>query len=274
MSHMATQRHHLKALVAVTAALLVCGAAHAQEPGGGGERGQGRGMMAGATRLQGEVTAVNGSTVTIKAEDGTTYQVVTTDNTRIMHSNGGGFGRSMREGGASGAPPQPPTTIKVADIKTGDAVMTAGQMDAPNKTLHALMIFDTDASVAKAMRENLGKTYITGKVTAVDLDNAKLTVERPDKVSQTIQLDESTSFRRGRMGRMGGGNAEGGSAPAAAPSGESITLADVKVGDNVAGTGAVKNGSFVPAQLTVMTPGQGRGPRPGAGAQPAAEPAK
>ena len=35
-------------------------------------------------------------------------------------------------------------------------------------------------------------------------------------------------------------------------SGESITFADVKVGDSVAGRGALKNGTFVPVELGVM----------------------
>jgi hypothetical protein len=51
--------------------------------------------------------------------------------------------------------------------------------------------------------------------------------------------------------------------------GESITLADIKVGDTVGGQGSVKNGVFVPTLLTVANPpgagGQGRR-RPGGGA--------
>jgi hypothetical protein len=34
--------------------------------------------------------------------------------------------------------------------------------------------------------------------------------------------------------------------------GESITLADIKVGENVRGTGAVKGGRVVPTELVVM----------------------
>jgi predicted RNA-binding protein len=170
-------------------------------------------------------------------------QVVTTDNTRIMKGRGGSGG-----------------VVKLADLKVGDGVMAAGNLDAPNKTLHAAVLFATDAAEVKRLRDNLGKTYIVGKVTAIDLDNAKMTIERPDKVSQTISFDETTSFRRG--GRGGGGNY--GSAGAAAPvdSGESITLADIKVGDNVRGTGALKAGVFVPTQLVVMVPGRRGGPAP------------
>jgi len=206
------------------------------------EQGGGRGQFAGMQRVGGEVTAVSGATLTLKSEEGNTVQVVTTDNTRVMKGRG--------------------VTVKLADLKVGDGVMAMGNMDAPNKTLHAAMVMATDAAELKKIRENIGKTYIAGKVTAIDLDDAKMTVMRADGVSQTIGFDETTSFKRGRLGRggFGGGGFGGGEAPAnaAAPTGESITLADIKVGDQVGGTGSLKGGVFVPAQLTVGTPGQGR----------------
>jgi hypothetical protein len=166
---------------------------------------------------------------------------VTTDNTRVMKGRG--------------------VTVKVADLKVGDGVMAAGNLDAPNKTLHAAVVFATDAAQLKEMKENLGKTYIVGRVTAIDLDNAKMTVERPDHVAQTIGFDEGTSFRKGGHGaRLGGAGAAGGGgagASAGEVGGESITLADIKVGESVRGTGSVKGGLFVPTELVVME----RGPR-------------
>jgi hypothetical protein len=215
-------------------------------------------------RVNGEVTAVNAAVWTIKSEDGTTYQVTGTENTRIMK------GRSE--------------ALKAADIKVGDDLLATGNLDAPNKTLHAAMIFVTDAATVKALKDNLGKTYIIGKVTAIDVDNAKMTVERSDKVTQTIGFDETTSFRRGRgigmgFGVMGAGSGSErtGATPPAAPanSDESITLADIKVGDNVSGQGSVKNGVFIPTELNVATPGQGQGQggrRNGAGRTPATNP--
>jgi len=102
-----------------------------------------------------------------------------------------------------------------------------------------------------------------GRVTAIDLDDAKMTVERPDHVAQTIGFDETTSFRKGGRGvRMGGapGGAGGGAGATGDAGGESITLADIEVGESVRGTGSVKGGVFVPTELVVME----RGPR-GAG---------
>jgi hypothetical protein len=215
--------------------------AGAQDAGGmqQGDR-PGRGAFAGMQRVAGEVTSVAGATLTVKTEDGATMQIVTTDNTRVMKGRG--------------------VTVKIADLKVGDGVMAAGILDAPNKTLHAAMVFATDAAQVKAMKENLGKTYIVGRVTAIDMDNAKMTVERPDHVAQTIGFDETTSFRRGGRGggRMGGGGDGAGAAPAPAEGGESITLADIKVGESVRGTGSVKGGTFVPTELVVMERG-GRG---------------
>jgi hypothetical protein len=237
------------ALVA-TALLMPLGAVNsrAQEPAG---QGGGRGQFANMPRIGGTITAIAGPQVTIKTVDGAVYQVVTTDNTRVMHGRG--------------------NPITLTDLKVGDGLMAMGNLDTPNKTMHAAMLISMDADQMKKMEEaqkqylaNLGKTEIAGRVTAIDLDNATMTLERPDGVSQTIGFDENTSFRRGRM-MMGNGTAttagntpSAGSSAAATPTGESITLADIKVGDRVAGPGEVKSGRFVAKELTVMTPGAGR----------------
>jgi hypothetical protein len=200
-----------------------------------------RSQFAGMERIAGEVTAVSGSTVTVKTEEDATRQIVTTTNTRIMRSR---------------------ATAKVTDLKVGDGVVAVGNLDGPNGTLHAALLFATDAAQVKAMRENLGKTYITGKVTAIDMTNATITVERPDHVAQTIGLDETTSFKRGqRPGATPATGAGQGAAAAPAASTESITLADIKIGDNVHGIGALKSGVFVPAELIVLPPGGGQGAR-------------
>ena len=216
---------------------------------------RGHGEFAGMQHVEGEVTAVAGSTLTVKTGDGALMQIVTTDNTRVMKGRG--------------------VTIKTSDLKVGDGVMAAGNLDEPNKTLHAAIVFATDAAQVQAMRENMGKTYIVGRVTAIDLDNAKMTVERLDHVSQTIGFDETTSFRRGGRGQRGG---LGGGAPTegnAAEGDNSITLADIKVGDSVRGRGSVKGGVFVPTELVVGGRGQGgrwRGGEGDAGTAPAPGP--
>lgn len=222
--------------LAVGILLAGSGVLRAQE-GPGGERG----AFAGGQMVRGTVTAVSADQITVKTEEGDVYQVAVSVNTRVMKDR------------------QP---VKVADIKAGDGIGAMGVMDAPTKTVHAVFVAVIDAEQVKKAREELGKVYITGKITAIDMDNAKLTVMRPDHVSQVIQADEGTSFRRG--GRREQASVAG--APAAGANtggtgGESITLADVKVGDMVMGRGAVKNGFFVPTELRVMDAsarGQGR----------------
>jgi hypothetical protein len=204
----------------------------AQEGMGSGERG---GAFAGGQMVRGTITAATADRLTIKTDLGEVYQVAISANTRLMKAR------------------QP---VKPTDIKVGDGAGAMGVLDAPTKTIHAVFVSVVDAAQVKKMKEDLGKAYITGKVTAID--DVKLTVMRPDGVSQVIEVDEGTSFRRGGRGMMSVMNGSGpvpattGGRPDAAAGAESITLADVKVGDTVVGPGALKNGVFVPTQLGVM----------------------
>jgi len=67
------------------------------------------------------------------------------------------------------------------------------------------------------------------------VDAPKLTVLRADNVTQTLELNEETSLRRGR---------------------ESITMADIQPGDHVVIRGAVQNNAFVPKNVMLLTPEQ------------------
>jgi hypothetical protein len=212
---------------------------------------QGGMAFAGGQMVRGTVTAAAADHLTVKTDAGETYLVALSANTRLTKEQ------------------QP---VKVADIKVGDGVGAMGVLDPATKTVHAVFVGVIDAEQVKKARENMGKTYITGKVTAIDTDALKVTVMRPDGVSQVIGVDEQTSFKRGgrRMaalasgagvvdaGAMGGrGNGAGtgnGAGNGNGGGGESITFADVKVGDSIVGQGAVKNGTFVPTQLGVMDP--------------------
>ena len=214
------------AVTAVTAGLAV--SAGAQAPGGGGQIGAG--AFAGGQMIRGTVTAVAPDKLTMKTDAGDVYQVALSANTRLMKAR---------------------QQVKVTDIKVGDGVGAMGTLDAPTKTVHALFVTVVDAEEVKKAREELGKAYIAGKVTAID--ELKLTVLRTDGVSQVIAVDETTSFKKGGSnlqalmsgGPVGVGTGAGGA-------GESITLADIKVGDTVAGRGGMKNGVFVPTELGVM----------------------
>ena len=68
-------------------------------------------------------------------------------------------------------PPTRPQAIKASDIKVGDAIGASGEIDANAKSVGAVVIFQIDPERAKQMREmqaNYGKTWIMGKVTAIN----------------------------------------------------------------------------------------------------------
>lgn len=247
-------------------------------------------MAMGAGRMvRGTITAVAADKLTLKTETGDLYTVALTPNTQVRH------GRDQ---------------MKVADLHVGDGVGAMGELDQPNKTVHALFVAVVSAEDLKKARDAMGKTFISGTVTAID--ETKLTIKRTDNVVQVIEVDEDTSFRRGGRamamalgdnggggGGYGGGRRNGAGGPgtgggqgsaggggqgarqggAGDGDGESITLADVKVGNVVAGPGAIKNGVFVPKTLGVSDPAvqrqrrrpEGAAPAPGAAPTPPQE---
>lgn len=241
------------ATAVVAGAVLFAGRplVRAQEGGATQERPE---LPAGAQMVRGTVTASTADALTVKAESGEVYKVTVTPNTRVMNAR------------------QP---VKLAEIKAGDGVGAMGVMDASTKTLHAMFVTVVDAEQMRKAQADLGKTYILGEVTA--MDELKLTIKRVDGVSQTIAVDEGTSFRRGGRGMGGGRAADAGAnattqaqrAPGEGESGrgESITLADIKVGDSVVGRGGMKAGVFVPTELRVMDRA-GRGRRRGGANDP------
>ena len=191
--------------------------------------------------VRGTITATAADHLTLKTEAGDIFQIIVTTNTRLMKDR------------------QP---VKISDLHAGDGAGAMGVIDAPTKTVHAVAVMVVDAAQVKKLREDMGKTYISGKVASID--DLELTIKRQDGVTQKIAVDEGTSFKKGSRGAgammrgdgtgsIGSGAGPGAGAPGTPNGGgESITLADVKVGDMVIGPGALKSGVFVPTQLTVI----------------------
>lgn len=214
------------------------------------EQAAGGTAFAGGQMVRGTVTAVTADRLTLKTETGEVYQVAVTTNTRLTKAR------------------QP---VKLAEVKAGDGVGAMGVLDAGTKTVHAVFVTVISAEEVKKAREGLGKVYIVGTVTAIN--ELKLTVKRTDGVVQVIEVDEGTSFKRGRgMAAMMSGdvvtveNTGGGSGNGGDAGGESITLMDVKVGDVVMGQGGLKGGVFVPTLLRVGDAAAGQRRRRSAGA--------
>jgi hypothetical protein len=120
---------------------------------------------------------------------------------------------------------------KLSDFKVGDMVMVRGEPAGEN-TWTAQGVMSNQNGMA--MREQMGKKFIAGEVAKIE--DTKLTIKRMDGETQVIEVDENTSFRNAKR--------------------ESVTLADVKVGDRVFGRGDLKDGIFVPAVLNVGAPGE------------------
>lgn len=219
--------------------------APSQEPGRSsspqgwqGRRGGGWGMGMGQGRgVFGAVTEAAADHFTVKTDEGEVYTIHFSANTRIVKAPERRNDRG-EAGSEGGSPPQP---LKATDIKVGDAITAGGDVDTAGRSVGAVFIALLDPEQASRIREmqaNFGKTWLTGKVTA--MDGAKVTLQGgPGDAVHSFVADEDTTFRKRR---------------------EPITLADVQVGDMLRVEGAVKDGAFVARSVAVMG-GQGEPPR-------------
>jgi hypothetical protein len=126
---------------------------------------------------------------------------------------------------------------KLSDFKVGDLVMVRTDQANGNPTTAVVVLSGQGGGpggggpgMMTAMG-TLGKDYVLGEVKAIDAP--RMTVLRTDNVSQTLELNEETSLRRGR---------------------DSITMPDIQVGDHVFARGAVENSVFVPKDVRVIPP--------------------
>jgi hypothetical protein len=243
-----------RSLSALTIALVFAAGAIAQDSGSAAPAGQnsgqgqgggygrrggggfGGGMMGRGTT--GTVTEVAADHYTIKTETGDIYTVKITSSTRIVkqpagmgtRGQGGGPGGGGGQGMGRGNPPQ---EIKASDIKVGDMIRASGDVDATAKSVSASNVMQFDPATVQQMREmqaNFGKTWLMGKVTAIDGTKITLTGS-VDSAAHTFVADENTSFRKRR---------------------DPVTLADIQVGDTVRVDGALKDGVFTATAVNVM----------------------
>jgi len=161
----------------------------------------------------GKITAINKGSLELAKPDGSTVTVKFTEKTE--------YRRDRQE-------------AKLADFKVGDVVIVRGE-ENPDRTVTAQTVGGRSAGETQGGRVfgEMGKDFVAGEVKAVDPPN--LTVLRADKVTQTLELTEETSLRRGR---------------------ESITMADIQPGDHVVIRGAVEKNAFVPKNVMVLSADQ------------------
>jgi Domain of unknown function (DUF5666) len=205
-----------------------------QDPGApaGEGRGPGRGGTMGGRGIIGKITAMTNGSIEVSKPDGTKVLVKLSANTEF---------RKDRQ----------PTIL--TDFKVGDFVMVRGPENSDH-SVNAEMISGRSADAGGGSgggrfgsgrgpgggagpggppMGELGKDYVAGEVKSID--PPKLTVLRSDNATQTLELNEATSLRKGR---------------------ESITMADIHPGDHVMIRGASQNNAFVPKNAVVLSPEQ------------------
>ena len=181
-------------------------------PGRGGERRPG---------LFGRLTAVHDQSVEITRQSGDTVTVKISGSTQF---------RKEAEAG------------KLSDLKVGDMVFVRGEENADHTWTAEMIGTRTGGGFAGGPGGGpgggrpagiLGQDYVFGEVKAIDAP--KLTILRPDNVTQTVELNEETSLRKGR---------------------DSITMADIQAGDHIMVRGAMANNAFQPKSVMVIGPEQ------------------
>jgi hypothetical protein len=184
----------------------------------GGGQGRGPGVF-------GKISALQADSIEVTAPDGTKASIKLTSSTEFRKDR------------------QP---AKMSDFKVGDTVVVRTSQDSGSAAgATALMVAAVPpggfigrggggGGGGQGMTQGtMGKDYVVGEVKS--LDPPKLVVLRTDNVTQTLELNEDTSLRRG---------------------GDSITMADIQPGDHIFVRGAVANGAFVPKNVMVIPPEQ------------------
>jgi Domain of unknown function (DUF5666) len=187
----------------------------------GGE-GRGRGVF-------GKISALQADSIEVTGPDGTKVSIKLTSGTEF---------RKDRQ------------SAKIGDFKVGDIVMVRTDQSAGNGSgATALMVAAAPAGGFGGregrgegrgggggqgmMQGTMGKDYVVGEVKSVDAP--KLTILRVDNITQTLELNEDTSLRKGR---------------------DSITMADIQPGDHIFARGVAANNVFVPKGVNIIPPEQ------------------
>ena len=194
---------------------------------GSGGQGQRAGQEGRRPGVFGKITAIQSDSIEVTGPDGNKVTLKLTSGTEFRKDR------------------QP---AKLSDFKVGDAVMVRTDQANGNPTTAVMVVAGGFAMRGPgegggrgqgqgggpgmmAMAGTLGKDYVVGEVKTIDAP--KLTVMRPDNVTQTLELNEETSLRKGR---------------------DSITMAEIQAGDHVFARGAVQNNVFVPKDVRVIPP--------------------
>jgi hypothetical protein len=200
------------------------GAGTPQTLGRGGERRPG---------VFGKLTAIHDQSFEITKQDGSVVTVKISGSTQFR-----------REG----------QDAKLSDFKVGDAVFVRGEENSDHNWNAEIIGTRSGGGFGGAsggagagggrggptgapggVRPTgvLGQDYVFGEVKTVDAP--KLTILRPDNVTQTVELNEETLLRKGR---------------------DAITVAEIQPGDHIMVRGGMANNAFQPKSVIVFGPEQ------------------
>jgi preprotein translocase subunit YajC len=184
-----------------------------QAPQRGGERRPG---------VFGKLTAIHDQSIEIATPNG--------ENVTVKISSGTQFRKDQE-------------AAKFADFKVGDVVFVRGQENADHTWTAEVLGQRSGGFGGRGAGSGggagvrptgvLGQDYVFGELKAIDAP--KLTILRPDNVTQTVELNEETSLRKGQ---------------------NSVTMADIQIGDHVMVRGGMKDGAFQPKSVMVIGPEQ------------------
>jgi preprotein translocase subunit YajC len=189
-----------------------------QAPLSGSGRGTGRAGTRDGHGTVGKITVIHGNSLQVVRPDGSTVTVNLTDKTEFRKDR------------------QP---AQLSDFKVGDFVMVRGDENADHSVTAQSLSGRSGNGGPGGMGSGpgggaafgeMGKDFVAGVVKSVDAP--KLTVVRADNVTQTLELNEDTSLRRGR---------------------ESVTMADIQPGDHVVIRGGLQNNVFVPKAVILVS---------------------
>ncbi len=125
---------------------------------------------------------------------------------------------------------------KRTDFKVGDFILVRGE-ENPDHSWTAEVIgarsMNQGEQGGRFAQGTLGKDYVVGEIKFIDAP--RLSVLRSDNVTQTFELTEDTSLRKGR---------------------DAITMADIQPGDHVFARGTSQKDAFVPQTVVIIGPEQ------------------
>lgn len=188
-------------------------------------RGEGRGRGDGPPPLIGKIASIKDGAMELSTLDGSNVVVKLTGKTEFRKDR------------------QP---AKIGDFKVGDMVFVRGEQNADHSVTAGIVAARSGGGPGGPGGQGagrgfgggagfgeMGKDYVAGEIKSVDAP--KITVLRTDNVTQTIELNEETSLRKGR---------------------ESITMADIQPGDHLVARGAMQNNTFTPKNVMIVSPEQ------------------